>query len=781
MSAKMADRRRRRRVKSNEDSEEYSEESGDEQEVDKISEAGSVDESKEPVLVDSEYESAEEEKTTDKKGNEKELNCSEELVEIKESSPIPQTEVVLEHGLDAEECEEINAIGEEGGVEEAADETLIDGEVVQDGEYEEEEEDDDDEEEDEEIDEEGENEEQQEWKEGERQQGDGQESQQQLKEKVLDDDEDKRNPQYIPKKGGFYEHDDRLGDDEEREEEEKEEEKDKKGNKKKLWREDNTWQHDRFNENDQKPKSKDELVNAYGYDIRNEDDAPRARRRRRFTGPAKYTRRWNDEAAYIKTNSKWIGPEIGRRGGGGRGRGIVGVRRGWNRFPGGNTGDRIGNKSQMGFRPRPFNNNNRDMNEKNGDLNAEDETHKTVRSSHSESEIEEISETKSTHVSGETALNPQNFPPLTKEEDRPKSPTIVHESKSSGEMPRYEKPVRIEVRPRGGGRGGGIIRRGGGDRRAFSSNLRKDGRKYNNNDSGSEGSTNRHPSGGGNIEQRRQVTVPPRLQEAAASNRPKRYSSQRQRNAPIGYQQRSPPPNAAPLPPRFYDHGVEYHSSVPESNYQQPMYPDAAPNPPPQNNGPMIPPSPQPFTGYTPGFQEPYAIRPMASPPRIYVPTGTMPVSSPYMNYVPPPTNYPPYTFPPQPPPPPAYSSAPPTVVCTTTILRSEIVVENQLWPENQCYTTNLFLSRKMILGQSTQEFYRDGITYYNTQSQHYPPARNHLRRPKAAIPIVPPPDLKDNEDNEDGIDDGDEKSIDNDIDAVIDDSIHSAEVAVEG
>ena len=39
--------------------------------------------------------------------------------------------------------------------------------------------------------------------------------------------------------------------------------------------------HDKFLELDQAPKSSDELVQSYGYDIRQEDNAPRARRRRK--------------------------------------------------------------------------------------------------------------------------------------------------------------------------------------------------------------------------------------------------------------------------------------------------------------------------------------------------------------------------------------------------------------------------------------------------------------------------------------------------------------------
>uniref|UniRef100_A0A1B0D0W7 Protein CASC3 n=1 Tax=Phlebotomus papatasi TaxID=29031 RepID=A0A1B0D0W7_PHLPP len=78
------------------------------------------------------------------------------------------------------------------------------------------------------------------------------------------------------------------------------------------------WSHDRYDESEQAPKSKAELVSAYGYDIRNEESPPRARRRRRYgRGPSKYTRKWEDENAYTKAptrrialNSKDEFPEI---------------------------------------------------------------------------------------------------------------------------------------------------------------------------------------------------------------------------------------------------------------------------------------------------------------------------------------------------------------------------------------------------------------------------------------------------------------------------------------
>lgn len=42
------------------------------------------------------------------------------------------------------------------------------------------------------------------------------------------------------------------------------------------------WTHDMYNEREQTPKSKDELLASYGYDIREESEAPRARRHHKY-------------------------------------------------------------------------------------------------------------------------------------------------------------------------------------------------------------------------------------------------------------------------------------------------------------------------------------------------------------------------------------------------------------------------------------------------------------------------------------------------------------------
>lgn len=128
-------------------------------------------------------------------------------------------------------------------------------------------------------------------------------------EKPLDDDLDRRNPQYIPKGGAFYEHDNRTSVEEGVEEESKE------ADKKKVWKESKTserWLHDCYVEDEQTPKTSQDIIDIYGYDIRVEENAPRARRRRKYgRGPDKYDRKWDDEEAYTAT--KKVGRGRGRR------------------------------------------------------------------------------------------------------------------------------------------------------------------------------------------------------------------------------------------------------------------------------------------------------------------------------------------------------------------------------------------------------------------------------------------------------------------------------------
>ncbi|KAG9474126.1 hypothetical protein GDO78_004436 [Eleutherodactylus coqui] len=57
----------------------------------------------------------------------------------------------------------------------------------------------------------------------------------------------------------------------------------------KLWKDEGRWEHDRFREDEQAPKSRDELIAMYGYDIRScknpEEIRPRRPRKPRYSSP----------------------------------------------------------------------------------------------------------------------------------------------------------------------------------------------------------------------------------------------------------------------------------------------------------------------------------------------------------------------------------------------------------------------------------------------------------------------------------------------------------------
>ncbi|XP_061085444.1 protein CASC3 [Conger conger] len=132
---------------------------------------------------------------------------------------------------------------------------------------------------------------------GERQSGDGQESTDDPENKSdskagkkLDDDEDRKNPAYIPRKGLFFEHDVRG--------QAHEEDIRPKGRHRKLWKDEGRWEHDKFREDEQAPKSREELIAMYGYDIRNAngpcDGRPFRSRKPRYSSSPGREKRWRD-------------------------------------------------------------------------------------------------------------------------------------------------------------------------------------------------------------------------------------------------------------------------------------------------------------------------------------------------------------------------------------------------------------------------------------------------------------------------------------------------------
>ncbi|XP_064180532.1 protein CASC3 isoform X1 [Anguilla rostrata] len=144
--------------------------------------------------------------------------------------------------------------------------------------------------------------------EGERQSGDGQESTDDPENKSgskagkkLDDDEDRKNPAYIPRKGLFFEHDVRG--------QAHEEDIRPKGRHRKLWKDEGRWEHDKFREDEQAPKSREELIAMYGYDIRNSngpsDGRPFRSRKPRYSCSPGREKRWRDGEKLSR--SSWVG------------------------------------------------------------------------------------------------------------------------------------------------------------------------------------------------------------------------------------------------------------------------------------------------------------------------------------------------------------------------------------------------------------------------------------------------------------------------------------------
>ncbi|CAL1589144.1 unnamed protein product [Knipowitschia caucasica] len=133
---------------------------------------------------------------------------------------------------------------------------------------------------------------------GERQSGDGQESTEHPETKLggkqkLDDDEDRKNPAYIPRRGLFFEHDLRGA---------TQEEERPKGRNRRLWKDEGRWEHDKFREEEQAPKSREELISMYGYDIRNNT---RTSGRGGNTGGAREQRRERRTRPSVSPEQRW--------------------------------------------------------------------------------------------------------------------------------------------------------------------------------------------------------------------------------------------------------------------------------------------------------------------------------------------------------------------------------------------------------------------------------------------------------------------------------------------
>lgn len=527
---------------------------------------------------------------------------------------------------------------------------------------------------------------------GERQQGDGQESvdPSDVQDKVLDFDEDKRNPQYIPKKGAFYQHDDRLVGDEDESEIPEEKNEDDKGTRrqKKLWHDEGVWGHDMYREEEQAPKTSEELVSIYGYDIRSETMPPRARRRRRYgRGPNKYQRNWEDEEAYTP------------RSGSGRGGGIRGGRR-----PRGSG--QVGNPS---FRDEDF----PDLNAKRSESESSAPLHqdkaevkaptKPVASKNSDhgtpdnsspqqGEWEHVAKSSGTARRGWGKRPSQ--PPRRLTDTSPKQQEDeVKENVSSGHRackPAPQSPLKTAEsshNPPSVGKS-----------RAVRHVLTEQERSRRNAEIPEKTvpKVELQDGGAADLTKNSGTTVAPRggpVGGTEVAGKPRRYSSLRQR----------PLAEAAPYT---------------EATVVAPQLPNAQAPPP----GPS---QPQPAILTAAHFQGPYAPYPD--------------------DYMLPPAQAPPVMPPPSQPPPPVM--APPAQISSPFLPPpGGILSFPPQYPPPYTFPTQYAAPAPAAPPPAQTQaqkppYYHGDIIYYNTQSQQHKQRPTPPRRPKAAIPIVPPPE----------------------------------------
>ncbi|XP_049267788.1 protein CASC3 isoform X2 [Rhipicephalus sanguineus] len=524
---------------------------------------------------------------------------------------------------------------------------------------------------------------------GERQQGDGEESvdPSDLQDKVLDFDEDKRNPQYIPKKGAFYQHDDRMVGDEDSSEVPEEKNEDDKGarRQKKLWHDEGVWGHDMYREEEQGPKTSAELVSIYGYDIRTELMPPRARRRRRYgRGPNKYQRNWEDEEAYTP------------RSGSGRGGGARGGRRT-------RGGSHIGNppfhdEDFPDLHSKPSNSENTaSVQQDRAEVkpSARPAVFKGSDSTESSSSQQEewdhtVKGSGMTHRGwGKRPSQPPRRVPdaLPRQQD-----CEVKENATLGHRvnrPAPRSPVKAVEAPQ--------ISLSTGRSRAMRHLLTEHERSKRDYEALEKFAAKGELQDGDKADLKRSTAAavtqrggPVGSTESAA--KPRRYSSLRQR--PLA--EAAPYTETAVVAPQL----PNTQAPLPTPNQPQPAILTAAH-------------FQAPYTPYPDGYMLPPPGQPPAVMPTPNQPPPVMAAPSPLTSsFLPPPTGI--VSFPPQYPPPytfpaqyaaPAPAAAPPTT-------------QAQKPP-----------------------YYHGDIIYYNTQSQQHKQRPTPPRRPKAAIPIVPPPD----------------------------------------
>ncbi|XP_034947916.1 protein CASC3 isoform X2 [Chelonus insularis] len=559
-----------------------------------------------------------------------------------------------------------------------------------------------------------------------RERGDGQEEDK--PQKKLDDDEDRRNPQYIPKRGTFYEHDDRTT--EETAENAVEQPVERETKEKKVWKDkEDRWDHDRYNDEEQAPKSHEELIAVYGYDIRNEEGPPRARRRRRYgRGPNKYTRNWEDEDAYNKTSgshthkhnrrSNKTGEEFPALGGSNKDQPDVAeepvISSAWY-----SNKNKYHNKQQNAFPP----------------LQSQQENQKTNTSTANNihtNENKAPNEPTNPAWKKEVKHTPQNSSPnrnnITGDGEKVVYTKSNHTNKrhvesvslaASKARGRGFKPNAnnnlvtnriLDLKPKG--RGSGIIT---GDIRRNNINQHDEEQVINEikHMNINDGSTYHHsgrqqknfytPASN----QQRQQSVPPRMQP------PPSQQPQQQQQTPTHSQ---PPPDVAGNRPKRYS-SLRQRPTISEGPGQQNYSAQ-------HTQHTFYPPQGYPQGHYEQPASVPTSANPLAAQPVIPMPTAGQPGT-----YAPPPFLVPPPQFL-------STQTAPPSIINYVPGPNGPAFQPN--FQGYQGYNPPV-----QPQGPPPPELYQpQGCTYYSpAQQPQQPPQNAPPRRPKAAIPILPPPD----------------------------------------
>ncbi|KAF5287992.1 hypothetical protein FQA39_LY15574 [Lamprigera yunnana] len=493
----------------------------------------------------------------------------------------------------------------------------------------------------------------------EREEGDGQES---VTAKRVDDDEDKKNPQYIPKRGTFYEHDDRTLEDSDEKEEGSE--KSEKQIKKNVWLEKKErWGHDRFNVQEQLPKSRSELVAIYGYDIRNEDGPPKARRRRRYgRGPNKYTRTWEDEDAYKPTKPvKIVKPKTKKKEGGQE-----------EVSNGKDTNAELPVKEQV--TAEEVKNQRASLNSENKVLSSTTAKHKEVAKSHDSSIDHPSSRNHEKIGTGRVLKSKPEVPKEIKDSDY-KGFTKSRQFRNS----KIEQKV-IPTSQKG------EIQKHLTSREDGTEDVQKNLEQLNFQEQ-QQPKVNK-------VNNLRQNSIPPRLQGEQKGS--KRYSSLRQRSLPE---------TAVPT----FNQAVNYYTT----EYNQPSQPTQQP----------------------PLLQQPATVTQIPPPPlpnmtqQVQIPTSSILQASP--QFVAPFPQAPPGFLPPAVAPAPFIPQQSPIINYVPGQAAFQQPAPYQTYPHQQFNAVNQAAELYQCQG---------GTTYYSTQNQHIAQRIVPQKRPKAAIPILPPP-----------------------------------------